>query len=59
MQLKFKIMTMKNEIFKTKQNFFLNKKKRSSFPLLLSNDIPILSEETLNKIEKKKNKKFK
>lgn len=61
MQLKFKIMTMKNEIFKTKQNFFLNKKKRSSFPLLLSNDIPILSEETLNKIEiiSKKSKKKK
>ena len=30
-------MTMKNEIFKTKQNFFLNKKKRSSFPLLKKN----------------------
>ena len=66
MQIKFKIMTMKNEIINSKQNFFLSKKKRSSFPLILSNEIPILSEETLNKIEiiskkskKKKNKKFK
>ena len=61
MQIKFKIMTMKNEIINSKQNFFLSKKKRSSFPLILSNEIPILSEETLNKIEiiSKKSKKKK
>jgi len=54
-------MTMKNEIINSKQNFFLSKKKRSSFPLILSNEIPILSEETLNKIEiiSKKSKKKK